>query len=396
MFESALERKRNHERLLAALKDAQDANNAKTYFLASMSHEIRTPLNAVIGFSELLKDGNVDLSTQRDYLNSISYSSNALLRLINDVLDLSKLETGKMIFNLEKTDFKNLANEIFGILRQKIEEKNLNGVISVGAMPMVFIDNLRVRQILFNLLGNSVKFTNTGSIFLGASFKKTDKSKGKLTIIVKDTGVGINKEDQKNVFEAFVQSKDTRGTLATKGTGLGLAIVKRLIEKMNGTITLQSEYLKGSTFTVVLNDVEFFERQNGEGGDSDLIDDSIFKNMRALLVDDISMNLKVLQALLSKLGVQSVCAQSAVDAMGIAQTSKFDVILTDLWMPEINGAQLAENLRRELKIETPIIAITADMESRVNFNMANFEKIITKPITVAKLREVLKSIAPVA
>ncbi len=255
-----LQRKKYQEQIHFALQEAQSATKAKSYFLASMSHEIRTPLNAVIGFAELLKDGNLPVEEQKDYLASISSAGNTLLALINDVLDLSKLEAGQMVFNLSETNFANVVSEVGNIFRQKCEEKKLNFVADVQKMPSLWLDKLRIRQILFNLIGNAVKFTNDGEIKVSASFTVETEDSGTFTFSVADTGIGISPEDQKNLFQMFVQSEALRGTqISNSGTGLGLAIVQRMLERMNGSINLESEVGQGSKFIISIRDVKFKE-----------------------------------------------------------------------------------------------------------------------------------------
>lgn len=252
------------KKLTTALQEAQAASKAKSYFLATMSHEIRTPLNAVIGFSELLKGGDLSEEERMEYLDSINLAGNSLLRLINDVLDLSKLESEQMVLTLQPTDITALLREIQAVFQYKVQEKKLFFKLDCPpALPLFRLDNLRLRQILLNLIGNAVKFTEQGGITLAVSFRQDGNApRGLLSIRVCDTGIGITEEAQHRIFKPFVQSDAVRDTHVYGGTGLGLAISRRLAERMGGTIGLESETGKGSCFVVRLENVELAEGNN--------------------------------------------------------------------------------------------------------------------------------------
>lgn len=253
IVELAITRRLTMKRLEHALEEAKSADKAKSFFLASMSHEIRTPLNAVIGFAELLKDSGLDNETKEDYLTSISLAGNALLQLINDILDLSKLDAGQAVFVSEKTDVNLLCRELSAVFQASATQKNLRLDFEIDKMPFLFLDQQRLRQILFNLVGNSLKFTKSGGITVSASFEKDSKIDGTFTLQVTDTGIGISPEDKKRLFEPFVQLTRMRGTNANNnGTGLGLSIVKKMMTQMGGTVELESELGKGSTFILRL------------------------------------------------------------------------------------------------------------------------------------------------
>lgn len=393
LFELLLQRLKSREQLLAALKQAQDADKAKSFFLASMSHEIRTPLNSVIGFAELLRQPGMDETTRNDYLDSIASSGNALLEMINDVLDLSKLEANQMVFKAEKTDFLRLAADVAKIFKPRITEKSLGFRLAIEAMPKIYIDKLRIRQILFNLIGNAVKFTPQGTVTLSAIFLAGPDYRGELEFSVTDTGIGIDQEDQKRLFEPFVQSKAMRGTYAANsGTGLGLVICRRMLEKMNGDIRLTSTPGRGSTFTVTLHAVNYEDETHpdalaGAAETPVLTGD----RRKILLVDDVRMNLKVLEALCRRLKVDTVSTESGLEALARLSEEKFDLVLTDLWMPGMNGAELARAIRRQHP-ELPVAALTADVESRNNFELDAFDSILTKPVTSAQLGDLLHAL----
>ena len=241
-----------------AKKEIEEANKAKSYFLANMSHEIRTPLNAIIGFSDLLHITITD-EKQKRYLSSITNSGENLLLLINDILDITKIEADKMEIQLNKLDLSDIFNEINNIFSLKIEQKKLKFIIEIddNIPSEILIDEVRLRQILFNLIGNSLKFTEKGYIRLFARCENLDKEKNIFDIVfgVEDTGIGIDEEYQKKIFNTFYQ-KESQDIRKYGGTGLGLAITKRLIEMMNGSISLESKVNKGSKFEVILKGIE--------------------------------------------------------------------------------------------------------------------------------------------
>lgn len=377
--------------LLRALKEAKAAEKAKSYFLATMSHEIRTPLNAVIGFAEILKDGTLPAETQKSYLNDISLAGQALLALINDVLDLSKLEAGQMVFTPVETDFSVLVNEVSAIFKQRFSEKKLENIICIDTMPTLLLDKLRMRQILFNLIGNAVKFTDKGHIEIRGTFTPVGDSSGTLCFSVSDTGCGISSEDQKRLFQPFVQSNAIRGTtVAQSGTGLGLAIIRRMASRCNGEISLESEPGKGSKFTVTMRDIGYVIKRHVS---TPKTKESVFATHpikgRVLVIDDVDLNLKVTAAMLRKIGIDSSTANSPEEALELLkQSDNFTVILCDLWMPLMNGDKLARKIRRlypERKLK--LIALTADTETNGNFDMSEFDAVLLKPITIESLQK---------
>lgn len=397
--ELMLSRKRSQERLIDALKRAQAADKAKSFFIASVSHEIRTPLNSVIGFSELLQQGGLDATTQKDYINSIAFSGNALLQLINDVLDLSKLEADQMTMLPESVNLCVLGEEMMTLFKfRAIEEGNILEIDIDKSIPSVLIDKLRLRQILFNLIGNAVKFTSGGRIVLSAKFNYINAYNGDLEISVSDTGIGISDEDLKKLMQPFVQLSKLRGTNArNNGTGLGLSISKRLAEKMGGNITIQSRLGEGSTFKVEFKNITVAQQDNSVSQSVEMLESPILErasNMSVLLVDDVDMNLKVMKALCNKVGLKKVTlAKSGAEALEAIKVSSFDLILTDIWMPEINGAQLAAKIREDKRFASvPIFAITADMEASVSFPLEDFSGVLLKPITLDKVKSAIYSV----
>lgn len=380
---------RTNTKLGEALKKAQSADRAKSFFIASVSHEIRTPLNAVIGFTELLRTGNISAENAKEYLDSISYSSNALLQLINDVLDLSKLEADQMKIESEPTNFAEVVGEVVKIFRYSARERNISLLVEIPQMPDLMLDKLRIKQILFNLVGNAVKFTHEGAVIIKAQYLPKGNF-ADFEFSVSDTGIGIAAEDQNKLMKPFVQLSHMRGTNSgNSGTGLGLSISKRMAEKMGGSLWLKSDMGKGSTFGVTLPDVSIAVRKSSPAIGASSENRADGKKFSVLVVDDVSMNLKVIKALCEKTYFSYVAtATSGNEALKILEKERFDLILTDMWMPSMNGAELAAKIRQKKEFaDIPIIAVTADVEANDNFHMELFSGVLLKPVTLEKIRK---------
>jgi len=379
--------------LQKAMEQALAADRAKSYFLATMSHELRTPLNAVLGFSELLQNGEVSKEEQLDYLRSINCAGSALLNLINDVLDLSRLEADQTSIAPSLTNILELLNEMIAVFQLKAKQKD----IALHLLPSdirypVYVDHLRIRQVLLNLVGNAIKFTRRGKVALQAGFTPSaeDGNTGELSIQVTDTGIGIPDDYRKRIFDPFVQVETTRGNRTSEGSGLGLTICMRLVERMGGTIEVDSKPGEGSTFTVKLSNIRY-ERQEISDAPSDPtpLPPPLPERWRVLVVDDVPMNLKVLAAMLRKLNIDCVCAESGMQALKILRTDKdFNCILTDLWMPEMNGEQLIDAiLTMPGTGKMKIIAVTADTEVKNSFSEEKFDEVLSKPVTLETLQK---------
>ena len=404
IIEVILARKHAQTLIMDALAHAQAADKAKSFFIASVSHEIRTPLNSVIGFAELLREGGVSKKQEKEYLDAISTSANALLMLINDVLDLSKLEANQMQIITAFTDFNALCREVMLIFTFRARE-NGNQLVSVVPedLPELDVDNIRIRQILINLFGNAVKFTKYGTITLRVSFTPDPgpADTGTLRCAVSDTGIGISEENQKKLMEPFVQLSGLRGTNAVNnGTGLGLSISKRLAVCMNGELTCTSRLGEGSTFTVTLNSVRYRaktapaaeEQPQPEPVTAAIAGDK--KPIRILIVDDVPLNLHVAKALFNKIGFDDVfTAESGKTALELLGRQPIDLILSDMWMPEMNGSEFSAEVKKDPRFaHIPIVAQTADVETGGNFDMSHFDAIILKPLTKEKLSNMVKRI----
>ncbi|MEI6822879.1 MAG: PAS domain S-box protein [Bacteroidota bacterium] len=338
---------------------AKDAVKAKQQFLSNMSHEIRTPMNAIIGFTKVLLKTNLS-AKQNEYLTAIKMSGDALIVLINDILDLAKVDAGKMTF--EHTPFK-MAVSISAMLHlfeTKIHEKNLKLIKEYDSnIPEVLIgDSIRLHQIILNLVSNAVKFTTEGEITVNVKLLSEDDEKATVEFTISDTGIGIAENKIGNIFESFRQASSNTSRLYG-GTGLGLSIVKQLIEPQGGSIKVKSKINEGSTFCFILS----FQKTNVDAVlDSEIIElDLDIKNINVLVVEDIALNQLLMKTLLDEFGFKCDIASNGKIAIEKLQTGSYDIILMDLQMPEMNGFEATEYIRNKLNSNIPIIALTADV-----------------------------------
>ncbi len=339
---------------------AENAVKAKQQFLSNMSHEIRTPMNAIIGFTKVvLKTELTD--KQKEYLTAIKLSGDTLIVLINDILDLAKVDAGKMTF--EQIPFKLSASvaAMVHLFETKIQEKNLTLVMDYDAkIPEVLVgDPVRLHQIILNLVSNAVKFTSVGTITVGVRMLVQDKEKVILEFAITDTGIGIEEEKLGTVFDDFQQA--TSGTSRLYGgTGLGLAIVKNLVEPQGGTISVKSRVGVGSTFSFILSFGKTTEKADVESGLTIELETG-FQDIKILVVEDIALNQLLMKTLLEDFGFEMEVAGNGKIALEKLRTTRYDIVLMDLQMPVMNGFEATEYIRNKLHLTVPIIALTADV-----------------------------------
>ncbi|MFZ1306972.1 MAG: CHASE3 domain-containing protein, partial [Ferruginibacter sp.] len=342
-----------------ATKVAEDAVKAKQQFLSNMSHEIRTPMNAIIGFTKVVLKTELNVK-QREYLNAIKQSGNSLIVLINDILDLAKVDAGKMTF--EKIPFKleSSISSMIHLFETKIEEKNLKLVKEFDPKipPVLLGDPVRLHQIILNLLSNAVKFTNKGNISITIRLLEEDDEQVKIEFAVSDTGIGISEAKIEKIFENFQQASSGTARLYG-GTGLGLAIAKQLVEAQHGTIDVESTLDLGSTFRFILS---FKKTNESAESDTELIDlDTELKHIKILVVEDMALNQLLMKTLLDDFGFERDIAANGRIAIEKMKEKDYDIILMDLQMPEMNGFEATEYIRNIMKSTIPIIALTADV-----------------------------------
>jgi len=342
-----------------AMNIAEDAVKSKQQFLSNMSHEIRTPMNAIIGFTKVLLKTELT-SKQKEYLAAIKLSGDALTVLINDILDLAKVDAGKMTF--EQTPFK-MALSISAMLHlfeTKIQERNLELEKKYdNKIPKVLIgDAVRLHQIILNLISNAVKFTNKGKITVSVRLKEEDEEKVTIEFAVTDTGIGIAEDKIAHIFENFQQATSETSRLYG-GTGLGLAIAKQLVKMQHGTITVKSKLGVGSTFSFTL---PFLKTKADAELESDVTElDAEVRNIKVLAVEDIKLNQLLMKTLLDDFGFEHDIANNGKLAIDMLRNKPYDIILMDLQMPEMNGFEATEYIRNTMNSKTPIIALTADV-----------------------------------
>ena len=377
-----------------ALERARAAEKARSMFFSIVSHDIRTPLNAILGYSELLQHGDRSRAEQDEALESIRASGTTLLQLVNDVLDLAKIDSGKMTLVPEPVNLAQLTDEVFASFRMTAAGKGIELINRTASVPTLMLDDHRFRQILFNLVGNAVKFTARGSVTVAASYTENT-----LEISVSDTGCGIAPDMLTRILDPFVQVLDpSHSADRAGGTGLGLSICRSLVEVMGGELVVESELGKGSTFKALIPGIATVTDKAKAVSEPKTTVTSKKLPKHVLVVDDSPVNRAVLTAFLKKAGIVSIDhAGDGKEALAkldsaIEAGNPHDFIFSDLWMPNMNGLELIEKIRFDPRfIRLPIFALTADTESKRDIRTELFSGILLKPLTYDKLVEVFSS-----
>ncbi len=374
------ESKMFEKKLIEAKVFAENATKFKQQFLSNMSHEIRTPLNSILGFTNVLLKSKMD-AEQNEFLHAIKTSGQILNILINDILDLAKVDAGKMTFEKKPFELRRSITSILHSFNLKIKEKNLNLVKEYDSnIPSMLLgDSVRLNQILLNLMSNAVKFTHKGEIILSVKLLKEDEDNVTLEFAVSDSGIGIAADKINSIFNVFEQAEI--GTANSYGgTGLGLAIVKQLIEAQGGSISLKSKIGKGSTFSFILSYGKTTIKSNEEMETLKL--DSEIKNLRILVAEDVELNQLLIKIILSDFGFEYDIVSNGKIAIEKLQTNSYDIILMDLQMPVMNGFEAIEYIRKTLKSQIPIIALTADVSIAdvSKYKVFGMDDYISKPI----------------
>lgn len=391
-----IERKEAEDELIKAKKEAEESVKSKDQFLTNMSHEIRTPMNAILGFTQLILQTKLD-DKQQDYANSVKVAAENLLSIINDILDFSKIESGIIEIELSPTNISQTFKNVYDLLGLIAAQKQLKFTYHVDQnIPNALLcDALRLNQILINLVGNAIKFTESGSVKFFAELIEQHGDNYKVRFRVLDTGIGIQSEKQSSIFERFNQVNNEINR-KYEGTGLGLSISKNLIELMGGKLGMHSELGVGSEFSFELSLKKILETDK-DPQTSKVIASNIPGKLKILLVEDNQLNQKLAKNVLNNFGFEVVIADNGQIGLDILKSRNFDLILMDLQMPELDGYQTTKIIRKELFLSIPIIAMTAhsivgEKEKCMEAGMNDF---ISKPFNQKELHDKISRLAEI-
>lgn len=378
-------------------KRVREAAAVKENFMANMSHEIRTPMNAILGFTNLLQRKQELDAESRQYVQTIQRSGENLLTIVNDILDLSKIEAGMMRIEAAPFSIRGLLHSVETLMQSKAAEKNLQFKTTVDDdLPDVLDgDAIRLTQILVNLIGNAIKFTDRGSVTVRLKAGKKEEGKIWVSVIVSDTGIGIEPQKQQTIFERFQQAEDSV-TRKYGGTGLGLAIVRDLVDLQGGTIEMASEVGEGTTFHLRIP-YSISRQQAEEFGTTRtaLVSQSSFDDLRVLIVEDNEINQSLLQNIFRHWNIHFQIAANGKEAIHHLKQQPFDLILMDIQMPEMDGYTATQKIRTELRLSTPVIAMTAhamagEREKCLSYGMNDY---ISKPVREDQLYNKIRQFA---
>jgi PAS domain S-box-containing protein len=379
VFSDITKRKQYEDRLKKATIEAQNANRSKSLFLTNMSHELRTPLNAILGFASLLKKSENITKLEKENLQTIHNSGKHLLSIINEILEFAKIEAGKITINNQESNFLDLLEEIESMFEERCREKGLDFSfnISQNVPKYVRCDEKRVKQIFINILGNALKFTQKGSIHAYIDYKNSQ-----LEVKIKDTGIGMSKEEQELIFKPFEQLSSSKEKF--EGTGLGLAITKELVEKMSGTIKVQSDKNIGSTFefNITLEKLNSIKETKSIENTNLKKVEGLKENIKILVADDTKVNRDLLIQILNTYNLKTYEAKDGLEVLQICKEETFDLIFMDILMPNLNGLDTIKKLKEDnLYKDIPIVAISANVfeDDKQKAYQAGAKMFITKP-----------------
>jgi len=405
--------------LQAAVKAAEAANHAKSSFLANMSHEIRTPINVISGLTELLiEEEELSAENMKKHLGQINTASNTLVELVNDILDISKIESGEFILTPVEYELADLLADVIALNRIRIKDKPVTFKLDIQGdlYSKLYGDDLRVKQIVSNLLSNAFKYTHEGSVTLAVNcISENEGENVKLTITVSDTGIGIRKKDIEKLFDDYKQL-DTKANRNIEGTGLGLAITKSFAEHMNGGIIVESEYGRGAMFRVTLQQgfvsdevinaetlgaLREFKydalRAKEKAAPEFKLERADLSHIKVLVVDDYQLNLDVAKWMLEKYKMRVDCVTSGQDALFLIENGKpvYDAVFMDQLMPDMSGIETAAKIRAidsDYARNVPIIALTANAVAGNEQIFLNngFQAFLSKPINRSRLDEIIR------